>query len=506
MSLRARLLSAATLVALLALAVFGVATYSALHAELYRQVEAEMQRAAAPVSVLVDESLARGLPPAIAAQDAPGMYIGIYASGKIFELAPAYLAGKAYRPALPAAIKNPGTGWEYFNRPSQAAGGPDFHVQVSTLMNGVYLILADPLTAVNGVLDRLIAVELAVAAFALAAAVALGWWLVHAGLRPLRAMETATAAITAGELDRRVPEPPPHTELGRLARAFNLMLDRIEDAFARRDATEARLRQFVADASHELRTPVAAVRAYAELFSRGAQHRPEDLARVIHGIERESARMGGLVEDLLLLARLDEGRPLAREPVELVKVALDAAEAARLVGPEWPVTVEARRPVEVLGDPARLRQVLDNLLANVRAHTPPGTRTRLVVAQVDSEVQVDVTDDGPGLPADAERVFERFFRAESSRTRATGGAGLGLAIVAALVQAHGGRVGAYNNPEGGAHFFIRLPLFVPEGASAEPDRTDNEEGSTTSTGPLPPPGCGRGSHTGRRPPDRDPGG
>jgi two-component system OmpR family sensor kinase len=461
-SLRARLLSAAILVAFLALAVFGTVTYSVLQRQLYYPVERELQHAAGPITASLQESITFHLPVSLALQDAPGLYVGLYKGGRIATLSPAYAAGKPYNPVIPSQLANPGTDFVYFDTHARQANGPEFLVQVSTFGNGLYLLLAAPLTQVNGVLARLLAVELAVAALALAVAVLLGWWLVNVGLKPLRAIEAATTAISAGQLDERVPESSRHTEVGRLAHSFNLMLDRIQEAFTRRDATEARLRQFVADASHELRTPVAAVKAYAELFSRGARNRPEDLGRVISGIERESGRMGDLVDDLLLLARLDEGRPLEREPVELVKVALDAVEAARLVGPEWPVTVEARKPVEVLGDPARLRQVVDNLLANVRAHTPPGTRTRLSVEEQGDEVQVDVIDNGPGIPPDQQaRVFERFFRAESSRTRATGGTGLGLAIVSALVGAHGGRVGADNNPEGGARFWFRLPRYQP---------------------------------------------
>src|SRR5439155_3799215 len=216
-------------------------------------------------------------------------------------------------------------------------------------------------------------IEVAVTAAALLAAAAFGWWLVRVGLRPLKEVEATADAIADGDLDRRVPGDDAKPEVGRLALAFNTMLGRIQDAFSARDATEARLRRFVADASHELRTPVAAVSAYAELFERGANVRPDDLGRVMTGIRAETARMGDLVEDLLLLARLDEGRPLERKPVELVTVAAQAADASRAVGPDWPVHLEASTPVEVTGDSTRLRQVFDNLLGNVRAHTPPGT-------------------------------------------------------------------------------------------------------------------------------------
>jgi two-component system OmpR family sensor kinase len=244
------------------------------------------------------------------------------------------------------------------------------------------------------------------------------------------------------------------------------MLGRIETAFGERDATEAelresegRMRQFVADASHELRTPLAAISAYAELFERGASDRADDLERVMTGIASEAGRMGQLVEDLLLLARLDEGRPLARQPVELVALAGEAAQTARTVAPGWPIMLAAREPVEVTGDGPRLRQVLDNLLSNVRAHTPPGTATVLSVGRDATSAVITCADDGPGLGTEsADRVFERFFRADPSRSRQHGGAGLGLSIVDSIVHAHGGTVRAEPGTDGGVTFTVRLPL------------------------------------------------
>jgi two-component system OmpR family sensor kinase len=244
------------------------------------------------------------------------------------------------------------------------------------------------------------------------------------------------------------------------------MLGRIEDAFVARDATEtelrrseARMRQFVADASHELRTPLAAVSAYAELFGRGADRHPDDLARLLRGIRSEAARMQQLVEDLLTLAHLDEGRPLEQAPVELVSLAAEAIEAAVTVGPAWPVRLEATEPTEVIADRARLRQVFDNLLANVRAHTPTGTTTTVSIGRDSGQAVCRVEDDGPGIPAEQlEHVFERFYRADVSRARSGAGAGLGLSIVGAIVAAHGGAVEAEQRPGGGARLSVRLPL------------------------------------------------
>src|SRR5205807_3720497 len=340
--------------------------------------------------------------------------------------------------------------------------GPEFRVRVGQLGDGGQLILALPLGGTSATLHRLLAIELAVTGGALAAAVGLGWWLVRAGMRPLASVKRTAAAIAEGQLDQRVPGEDARTEVGEVARALNTMLGGIEAAFAQRDATEERLRRFIADASHELRTPLAAVTAYAEMFDRAATDHPEDLGRVIGGIQAESGRMGHLVEDLLLLARLDEGRPLERRPVELVAVAADAVAAARAVGPEWPTELRAERPVDVVGDGARLRQVLDNLLANVRAHTPAGTTARVTVSEDGDEALVEVADDGPGLTAEeASRVFERFYRADPSRSRHHGGTRLALGIVAAIVAAHGGEVDVAAAPGRGTTFLVHLPLDGP---------------------------------------------
>jgi two-component system OmpR family sensor kinase len=259
------------------------------------------------------------------------------------------------------------------------------------------------------------------------------------------------------------------------------MLERIQAAFSARLASEARLkesdqhlRQFVADASHELRTPIAAVSAYAELFERGASEHTDDLPRVMSGIRLETARMDRLVNDLLTLARLDEGVPMENAPVELVALASDAVRTATAVGPEWPVQFWAAHPVEVIGDSDRLRQVVDNLLANVRAHTPPGTTTTVRVNQVGAEAEVEVRDTGPGMAAEeARHVFERFYRADPARVRTSGGSGLGLSIVAAIVAAHGGTVSAESSPGRGMAVTVRIPLSTVEleQAQIQPNET-----------------------------------
>ena len=320
------------------------------------------------------------------------------------------------------------------------------------------LVIATSLHDVFATLHRLLLIELLVTLAVLGAIAGVGLWVVRVGLRPLREIEATAATIAAGDLSRRVERAEPKTEVGRLGLSLNAMLAQIEAAFRARERSERRLRRFAADASHELRTPLAAVRAYAELFGRGAASRPEDLARSMAGIRREAERMSLLVEDLLLLARLDEGRPLDQAPVDLAAVVGEAVDAARVVDGERPIEVSVE-PATVVGDRDRLRQAIDNLFANVRSHTPAGTHVAVGLHRVDGRVELSVSDSGPGLTdEEAAQVFERFYRVDSSRTRASGGVGLGLSIVAAVAEAHGGTAEARPTPGGGATFVVALPL------------------------------------------------
>jgi len=259
--------------------------------------------------------------------------------------------------------------------------------------------------------------------------------------------------------------------VGQLGQAFNTMIDEIEVAFAQRAASEDRLRRFLADASHELRTPLTSILGYSELFDLGMQDRPADLAVSLRHIRDDAGRMATLVDDLFLLAQLDRERPLRVERVDLVELARLAAEGLSVSAPDWPVAVEGDGPVMVEGDPDRLRQVMDNLAGNAVSHTPPGTGIEIRVA---SEPASNATDDsmwavvtvhdrGPGIdPVDAPRIFEAFYRSDPSRSRTSGGAGLGLAIVAAIVEAHGGIVTLLAGP--GATFEVRLPTTRPRSA------------------------------------------
>jgi two-component system OmpR family sensor kinase len=295
----------------------------------------------------------------------------------------------------------------------------------------------------------------------LAALAALGWWVLTVGLRPLDRIASTADAITSGDLTRRVPTGSSRTEIGRVAVALNTMLVQIEAALAQSRASERRLRQFVADASHELRTPLTSIRGYAELFRRGAAERPADAASAMRRIEEQSTRMTRLVDDLLQLAHLDEEQPLQISEVDLSRLVTTAVRDAREVG-GLTITSAIESGVSIDGDEVRLRQLIDNLLTNIRVHTPDGTRARVMLRSEDEEAVLEVSDNGPGIPPEhVGQVFERFYRADASRSRDAGGSGLGLAIVASTIHAHGGRVEVESSAGTGATFRARLPCKPP---------------------------------------------
>ncbi|HWK29765.1 MAG TPA: HAMP domain-containing sensor histidine kinase [Solirubrobacter sp.] len=316
--------------------------------------------------------------------------------------------------------------------------------------DGTVTVAAIPLSATSETLERLLVVEGIVIVAALALIGGFALVVVRVGLLPLDRIGHTAAAIAGGDLSHRVESTDPRTEVGRLGVALNRMLDRLEDAFAARAASEERLRRFLADASHELRTPLASIRGYAELYRMGAT---DDVPNAMGRIEEQAARMGVLVDDLLTLARLDEVRRAPHRPVDLVELARDAVADARATAPDRDIALRAR-PTTVTGDPDQVRQVLANLLRNALVHTPPGTPIEVTV----EPGSLRVRDHGPGLPpGDPEELFERFWRAEGGRERGKGGAGLGLAIVAGIVDAHGGTVTAADAPGGGAVFDVRFP-------------------------------------------------
>ncbi|MEU0967636.1 HAMP domain-containing sensor histidine kinase [Streptomyces sp. NPDC005917] len=333
------------------------------------------------------------------------------------------------------------------------------------------LITGLPMRPAEETIHRLETVEIIVFATVLIVTGVAGALWVRLSLRPL-ARVTATAQevvkrpLASGEvaMPDPVPQADPHTEVGRVGSALNGMLGHVGDALARRHASEERLRHFAADASHELRTPVATVRAHTELALRHSDTMTDEVRHALTRIQSESRRMSGLVDDLLLLARLDAGRPLARETVDLTRLVLDATDDARVAGPDhrWILNLP-EEPVTVIGDPHRLHQVVANLLANARIHTPPGTNVSLRLDIGAEAAQLTITDDGTGIPETfLPDLFERFSRADPSRSRSAGGTGLGLAIVAAVVQAHHGSVEVTSRP-GNTAFDVRLPKAEPEG-------------------------------------------
>jgi two-component system, OmpR family, sensor kinase len=464
LSLRSRLVLGVIALATVGLAVANVATYASLRSFLIEQTDRDLDES----SFSVERDVSRhgcgrdgGPPPGTSAGD----YVEVRDStGDVFcsrqvtgfgEQAP---SPPDLSRGVDDVVSSLGSDGAAYLTVDAIDSGSRYRVRAwLDDYSGTTLVLARSLEDVDATLGRLLWIEVLVTAAVLAGLGLLGLWVVRLSLRPLTAIGETAAAIAAGDLSRRVERAEPRSEVGRLGLALNAMLGRIESAFNAQAASEQRLRRFVADASHELRTPLAAVRAYAELFSRGAAQRPEDLERSMRGISDESKRMTALVEDLLLLARLDEGRPLEREPVRLDRVVEDAVDTARTVDPARPISLRLES-APVVGDHARLRQVIDNLLSNVRAHTPAGAPVEVRVSTSAGSAVVAVADSGPGLAdGDAERVFRRFYRADESRSRASGGVGLGLAIVAAVVEAHGGTVAATSDHGQGATLTVTLP-------------------------------------------------
>ncbi|HEY5854761.1 MAG TPA: HAMP domain-containing sensor histidine kinase [Aldersonia sp.] len=347
-------------------------------------------------------------------------------------------------------------------------------------VNGTTTV-AIKLTENQEVVTRLVVLQSITGAVVLLALGIAAYFVIRGSLRPLREVEATAAAIAGGDLNRRVPERGTNTEVDHLSMALNGMLIQIEQAFAATEASEEsarrseeKMRRFVADASHELRTPLTTIRGFAELYRQGAA---PDTDMVIGRIEGEASRMGLLVEDLLMLARLDAQRPIERKPVDLLALASDAVHNARAIAPERPISLDvsgndATETLEVLGDRARLQQVLANLVGNTLMHTPTSAAVTVRLVPKPDEVIVEVVDTGPGLaPEDAGRVFERFYRTDSSRNRRSGGTGLGLSIVSALVAAHGGTVRVHSTPGVGTTFTVRLPRDAAERVAQRADQS-----------------------------------
>ena len=331
---------------------------------------------------------------------------------------------------------------------------------------GLAVVLGAPMRGIEASIAVLVRTLVLVGLAVLLLMLAFGWLIIRRDLRPLEQMTGTAARISAGDLSQRVGVSHDGSEVGRLGHAFDTMLDQIQSAFmsqqaalADKERSEGRLRQFVADASHELRTPLTALRGYAELYRAGGLEDRAELEQAMARIGGESRRMAALVEDLLLLARLDQGRPLRHERVELTEVVNDALRDLRALEPERPLSTSVAAGVVVMGDEDRLRQVLANLLTNVRVHTTPETPLAVTLAAADGSCTVTVADRGPGIDAaHVERIFDRFYRADSGRSRDRGGSGLGLSIAASVAAAHGGSIAHSATPGGGATFTLTLPI------------------------------------------------
>jgi two-component system OmpR family sensor kinase len=492
MSIRARLLSGMVVLVAVGLAAAAVATYAEQRSFLLDRVDQQVQAALIPVAFQLRLDGGRvgtttlrpgrrspfggrlgdrppGLGPGAALP--PGTFGEIVGPGGTVLRRRTFSYGETSPPApkLPTRLPLSRAGAKLRVVNVQAIGGSDLRYRAVAFPVGKdTVIVAVPLREVDDTLHRLVVVEALVGAGVIVALVLLGWVVIRIGLRPLERIGRVASEIAGGDLSRRVSPSDQRTEVGRLGHSLNEMLVRIEQAFSDRQESEDRLRRFLTDASHELRTPLASIRGYAELFRIGAADDPVTLERAMARIEAEAARMGVLVEDLLVLAALDQAPDRPRTPVDLAELAEHAGQDTRVLAPERDVIVTAPAPVAVLGDGDQLSQLLSNLMRNAVIHTPPGTEIELTVAPEGDQARISVRDHGAGLPADAgEQLFERFWRTEGGRARGRAGSGLGLAIVQAIAHAHGGTVQARDADGGGAVFDVVLPRTQPAPTSQE---------------------------------------
>jgi two-component system, OmpR family, sensor kinase len=471
LSLRTRLVAA--IVALMAIASFliGVATTVAMEEVLVRQLDNQLVKAGDRSERAGHRAPRGGHGPGPDFLDAPGQAAGtlgaLVVRGHVYD--PGVLDANGDRQPVPDAVVAALAAVPVDGQPVTMPLGDlgEYRVIARRTDGGDVAVTGLPMTDVHEAVWWLVGFEIAVAGAGLVLAGVAAAVIVRLSLRPLTrvaatASRVAQLPLSSGEvaLSVRVPasDTDPRTEVGRVGAALNAMLGHVADALTARQASETRVRQFVADASHELRTPLAAIRGYAELTRRGRDEVPPDIARALGRVESEAARMTTLVEDLLLLARLDSGRPLLREPVDLSALVVDAVSDARAAGPDHQWSLELPEDaVTVDGDAARLHQVVANLLANARTHAPAGTAVTTGLDTIDGEAVLSIVDNGPGIPPDLlPQVFERFARGDTSRSRAAGSTGLGLAIVAAVVTAHGGRVDVDSGP-GRTRFALHLP-------------------------------------------------
>ena len=466
-SLRGRLVTVITVLVAAGLVLAGVTSTALLQRSLVAQIDDKLKTEGLVLANRQVSALIEGLGSAAAPSD---YYLRLQALGiEVPWASPSVLEahGTPQIPNLTAAGAT-ALGGQAFTVPSDHAGSRWRVVAYAVGVDGS-VVVALPLAEANKLTSTMAAVLLLSGlGIVLLGGLAAGW-AVRRSLAPLGAIEDTAAAIAAGDLTRRVPTAPATTEVGRLGLAINGMLVQIERAFAQRSASEARMRRFVADASHELRTPLATIRGYAELHRMGGLPTSDDVVDTMRRIEDSATRMGSLVDDLLVLARLDESPTTAREPVDLTVLGADAVSDLRALDPDRPARLTSLSggelaPTIVTGDDVRLRQVVANLVGNVVRHTPAGTPVEVAVGVDAGSGVLEVRDHGPGIdPEHAARVFERFYRVDSSRNRESGGAGLGLAIVAGIVRAQGGEVALSPTPGGGTTVRVALPTAAPEG-------------------------------------------
>jgi two-component system, OmpR family, sensor kinase len=472
----------------------AVVTYEEQRSFLLNRVDQQVGDSRIPVSVALNlihpgGAAAGRPPPASAGHSAPstfetsGTYGLVLSAGNRVLQSHSFTYGEpaASPPQLPRSFpisQFRSRQIHLFTVNSSAGSSLRYRAAAFSISGGRTLVVAVPLRDADQTLARLIVVEALVGAAVIVALIAVGWLVIGVGLQPLVRMGRVANEIAHGNLSRRVSPADDRTEVGRLGTSLNKMLVQIEQAFADRSESEDRLRRFLSDASHELRTPLASIRGYAELFRLGAASDPAEVERVMGRIEAEATRMGVLVENLLLLARLEEVPDAPLVPVDLVELVEHTVQDTQAIAPDREVLLHAWGPVRVTGDPMQLRQVLANLTRNAVIHTPPGTVIEISAAREHERAVLEVRDHGPGLPADAgDRLFERFWRTEGGRSRGRGGAGLGLAIVKAIVEAHHGEIRAYNAADGGAVFSVSLPLLDGAATAAAPKApADNSVG------------------------------
>jgi two-component system, OmpR family, sensor kinase len=513
-SLHARLLAGLLLLAAAGLLTLAAVTYTEQRSFLEGRLDGELHTAAPALDNLLDreaggafeERAARGAaggapqgvspgqsPPGVEGQGAnpggggggagpggrpapnlpPGTFGELRSSSGAVVIEKFLTFGQAHpaAPKIPAKVPI----GRVFTVGSKGSSGLQYRAYATRDPAGDVTVAAIPTHELQQTLDHLLLVEGLVIAGVLALLAVGASWLVRLGLRPLDRIGRTASEIAAGDLSRRVSPASDRTEVGRLGLALNAMLARLEQAFADKTSSEERLRRFLADASHELRTPLASIRGYAELFRMGAASDPQDVELAMRRIEEESSRMGTLVEDLLTLARLDQTPAPRRGDADVGALAADAVADARAMAPEREISLEAAREMIVAGDPDQLRQVLANLLRNALVHTPRASPVEVTVRREGELAVLEVRDHGPGLPAAAAELFERFWRSERGRERGRAGAGLGLSITHALVVAHGGSITAAQAQGGGAVFTVRLPLTAPR----RPEASDRERPAET---------------------------